>query len=72
MFSYMRRGKSFYRDLFSLALPIIIQNLIQQSLAMVDIFMVGMLGETPMAAVTLANTPIFVVLREPFIAWHDP
>lgn len=61
MFSYMRRGGGFYRDLFSLALPIIIQNLIMTSLAMVDIFMVGILGEAPMAAVTLANTPIFVI-----------
>ena len=61
MFSYMKRGKGFYRDLFSLALPIIIQNLIMTSLAMVDIFMVGMLGEAPMAAVTLANTPVYVI-----------
>lgn len=61
MFSYMRRGKGFYRDLFSLALPIITQNLIVTSLAMVDIFMVGMLGEEPMAAVTMANIPIYVI-----------
>lgn len=61
MFSYMKRGKGFYRDMFSLALPIIVQNLIMTSLAMVDIFMVGMLGEAPMAAVTLANTPVYVI-----------
>ena len=61
MFSYMKRGKGFYKDLFSLALPMMIQNLIMTGLAMVDIFMVGLLGEAPMAAVTLANTPIFVI-----------
>ena len=62
MFSYMRQGKEFYRNMFRLALPIILQNLVTTSLALVDTFMVGMLGEGPLAGVTNANTPIFVVL----------
>ncbi len=62
MFSYMRRGKAFYKDVVTLAIPIILQNLITNSLGLLDTFMVGMLGEAPMAAVTLANIPIFVVL----------
>lgn len=62
MFSYMRQGKDFYRNMFRLALPIILQNLVTTSLALVDTFMVGMLGEGPLAGVTNANTPIFVVL----------
>lgn len=57
----MKRGKGFYKNLFALALPIILQNLIMTSLAMADIFMVGLLGEVPMAAVTVANTPAFVI-----------
>ncbi len=57
----MNRGASFYRNMFLLALPIILQNLIMTSLGMVDTFMVGLLGEASMAAVTVANTPIFVV-----------
>ena len=61
MFSFMRRGKSFYIDLISLALPIIFQNLIMSSLALTDTFMVGILGEVPMAALTVANTPIFII-----------
>ncbi len=61
MFSYMNRGKAFYRDVVLLAIPIILQNLITNSLGLLDTFMVGMLGEAPMAAVTLANIPIFVV-----------
>ena len=48
--------------MFRLALPIILQNLVTTSLALVDTFMVGMLGEGPLAGVTNANTPIFVVL----------
>ena len=62
MFSYMKQGRAFYRDVTSLAVPIILQNLITNSLALLDTFMVGRLGEAPMAAVTLANIPIFVVL----------
>lgn len=62
MLSYMKRGRLFYQDVAVLALPIIFQNLITESLGLLDTFMVGMLGEAPMAGVTLANIPIFVVL----------
>lgn len=63
MLSYMNRGRLFYKDVVTLALPIIAQNLITESLALVDTFMVGSLpGDAPMAAVTLANIPIFVIL----------
>ncbi len=60
MLSYMRQGKGFYKRLFTLALPIILQNLITESLALADTFMVGVLGEAPLAGVTLANIPIYV------------
>lgn len=61
MLSYLNQGKSFYRSLLMLSLPIVLQNLVTTSLAMVDTFMVGMLGETALAGVTLANLPIFVI-----------
>ena len=61
MLSFLKQGKPFYKNLFLLCLPMVLQNLVTTSLAMVDTFMVGMLGETPLAAVTLANLPIFVV-----------
>lgn len=61
MFSFLKQGKHFYRNLITLCIPIILQNLVTTSLGMIDTFMVGMLGETPLAAVTLANLPIFVV-----------
>lgn len=61
VFSYMRRGPGFYRQVVALATPIVLQNLITSMLGMADTFMVGMLGEAPMAAVTLANIPLFVV-----------
>ncbi len=61
MLSYLKRGPAFYRNLVALSIPIILQNLITNSLGLLDTFMVGMLGEAPMAAVTLANIPIFVI-----------
>ncbi len=61
MFSYMKRGRRFYRQAAALAAPIVLQNLVTSALGMADTFMVGLLGELPMAAVTLANIPLFVV-----------
>lgn len=61
MLSYMKRGSAFYRNVLVLALPIILQNLITTSLGLIDTVMVGSLGEVPLAAVTLANLPVFVM-----------
>lgn len=61
MFTYMKQKPGFYKQVFFLAAPIVLQNLITSALGMADTFMVGMLGEVPMAAVTLANIPLFVV-----------
>ena len=61
MFAYMRQKPGFYKQVAVLAAPIVMQNLITSALGMADTFMVGMLGEAPMAAVTLANIPLFVV-----------
>lgn len=56
----MKRGKAFYRNLLTLAIPIVLQNFITTAMGLLDTFMVGALGETPLAAVTLSNIPIFV------------
>lgn len=61
MFSYMNRGRAFYRDVILLALPILLQNLCTTLLGLVDTFMVGSLGEAPLAAVAQANLPVFVI-----------
>ena len=61
MFAYMRQKPGFYTQVAALAAPIVLQNLITSMLGMADTFMVGILGEAPMAAVTLANIPLFVV-----------
>ena len=44
--NYLRREPGFYKRLFLLALPLILQNLITTSLGFVDTFMVGLLGQS--------------------------
>ena len=61
MFSYMKQRPGFYREVVTLALPIVLQNMVTSLLSMADTVMVGMLGELPMAAVTLANIPLTMV-----------
>ncbi len=61
MFAFMKQKPGFYKQVVLLAAPIVLQNLITSTLGMADTFMVGMLGEVPMAAVTLANIPLFAL-----------
>ena len=61
MFSYLHQPKGFYKHLFLLALPVIVQNLITTSLGFLDTFMVGLLGSDQMSAVTVANVPVFII-----------
>ncbi len=61
MFRHLNKGKAFYQSLLKLALPVMLQNVLNNSLVMVGTFMLGKLGETEIAAATLANTPFFVV-----------
>ncbi len=61
MFGALRREPGFYKRLWALALPMILQNLITTSLGFADTFMVGLLGNAEMAAVTAANVPVFII-----------
>lgn len=61
MLRFLRREPGFYKRTWLLALPIILQNLITTSLGFVDTFMVGLLGQSELSAVTAANTPIFLM-----------
>lgn len=61
MLGSLKQGKLFYRRLWALALPMILQNLITTSLGFADTFMVGLVGKEEMSAVTVANVPLFVI-----------
>ena len=61
MLSHLRRDRGFYKRVWALSLPLILQNLITTSLGFVDTFMVGLLGQTELSAVTAANSPVFLL-----------
>ena len=48
-------GKQFYRRLFLIALPIILQNGISNFVSLLDNIMVGQLGTAPMSGVSVVN-----------------
>src|SRR5690606_5400662 len=53
--------KDFYKRMLSLALPVVFQSLLANSLSFVDTLMIGQLGEQAIAAVGLANQMFFLI-----------
>ncbi|MBS5927408.1 MAG: MATE family efflux transporter [Clostridium sp.] len=56
----LERDKTFYKKIFVIALPIIIQNFITSSLNIVDTIMIGKLGEVEIASVGIGNQYFFL------------
>jgi putative MATE family efflux protein len=56
------RDRIFLRDMLALAIPVAFQQLITASLNMIDVLMVGRLGETSVAALGLANQIFFLLI----------
>ena len=56
------RDKIFMRSMLSLAIPVAFQQFITASLNMVDVVMVGQLGEASIAALGLANQVFFLLV----------
>jgi putative MATE family efflux protein len=56
------RDRDFFRTMLAIALPVAFQQLISASLNMVDVLMVGRLGETSIAGVGLANQVFFLLI----------
>lgn len=61
MINIIKNNKEFYKTLFFISLPIILQNFITSSLSMVDTILVGRLGESQIAAVGQANQIMFLM-----------
>ena len=57
----MAEKRRFLLSLTGLALPIVIQNLLSQAIGMADTFMLSAVGQTELAAVSLANQLLFVL-----------
>lgn len=54
------KDKTFYRTVAGIAIPIALQGLITTGVNMMDTVMIGMVGETELSAVSLANTFIHI------------
>lgn len=57
---FIKDNKVFIRNLIFLAVPIILQELLNSSVNMMDTFMIGRLGENEVTAVGLANQIFFL------------
>jgi putative MATE family efflux protein len=56
------KDKAFFRTMLRLAVPIAFQQFVTASLNMIDVLMVGQLGETSVAALGLANQIFFLLI----------
>jgi len=56
------RDKEFFRAMLAIAVPVAFQQLITAGLNMIDVLMVGQLGETSVAALGLANQIFFLLI----------
>ncbi len=54
--------KSIRKQMFSLAMPVVLSSFLQRSVGIVDIFLVGGLGASSIAAVGIAQVLVFVVM----------
>lgn len=60
--STLEKSGELYRNIFRIALPIALQNLIIFAVSATDTFMLGRLGETQLSASAQANQPQFVFM----------
>ena len=60
LFKLDKENKNFYKLLFSLCIPIIVQNLISTSVNVVDTVMISSLGESAVASIGVANQFFFL------------
>ncbi len=58
--------KSIRQQVFSLSLPVVLSSLLQRSVGIVDIFLVGGLGASSIAAVGIAQIMVFVMMS---VSW---
>ena len=60
MLQKLTADKAFYRKLFSVMLPILVQNVITNFVSLLDNLMVGQVGTEPMSGVAIVNQLFFV------------
>ncbi len=60
MFNHYIGDRAFYKNLFAISVPIIIQNGITNFVSLLDNIMVGQVGTIPMSGVSIVNGLLFV------------
>lgn len=60
MFRRYIGDRHFYKRVFALAIPIIVQNTVTNFVSLLDNIMVGQLGSAPMSGVSIVNQLIFI------------
>ena len=58
---FLKARDGFYRELFVLVLPIVIQNLITSAVSMADVVMLGRVDQTSLSAASLAGQVMFLL-----------
>ncbi|MBQ9518437.1 MAG: MATE family efflux transporter, partial [Firmicutes bacterium] len=58
----MFKDKTFFKKMAALAVPIMLNEILNSSVNLLDTFMIGKLGEAPVAAVGLANQIFFLFI----------
>jgi putative MATE family efflux protein len=56
------KKESFYSSFMTIAIPVTLQNIILSSINLADVFMIGKLGETSLAALGLSNQIMFLMV----------
>ena len=62
MLNKNEESKAFYKSLFNVVGPIAIQNLISAAVSSADVVMLGFVGQTSIAAVSLASNVMFILI----------
>ena len=61
MKNFLSARKGFYKELFVLVIPIVIQNLIASSVSVADTLMLGNVDQTSLSASGLAGQLMFLI-----------
>ena len=62
MKNFLSARKGFYKELFVLVIPIVIQNLIASSVSVADTLMLGNVDQTSLSASGLAGQLMFLMI----------
>ncbi len=62
----MNISNSFYKRVASIAVPVALHNLVVAAINMSDVFMIGQLGESSVAALGIANQLMFLMIMAQF------